>query len=755
MRKVISLDGDYKLYSFETNKAPTHPSQLTGRCIPAQVPGNVELDFVRAGLLPDPYVGDNVRLARALERRDFWYVREFNLPAEYLSEEIILRFEGVDTIAEYFINGMRIGESGNMFVSQVFRAEKYLHAGENELAIHIFSPIEYSKQFEILPQNVAFAECYESLHVRKAAHSYGWDILPRAVSAGIWRSVSLEVISDAEIGEVYLSTARVEGNLAVLVCSVQATLPDEVYGRCKLNISGVCGEHSFEYEYPFLHCGCTVYPYVNGAKLWQPAGYGFPHLYDICVKILYEGKIIAKKNLRFGIRKAELLFSEEIGEKGVFEFRVNGKRIRCRGANWTPLDIYHSRDREKIADAVQNFVDANCNLIRVWGGGVYEDEKFFELCDEKGLMVWQDFMLACHGYPMTEEFLRTISQEVSVVVRRIRNHPSLVLYCGSNETDWAYVCVGLDPNRDPVTRKTIPDAIFSIDPYRSYLPSTPYFSEISFREHGGRFFLDLEEIERERRSLPEEHFWWHRDDFLRFAGQDHQFISEIGFSGSPSKTSLDRMLPKGWHYEDNDFWREHSFPTETTRSTGYEYLFKGVPDSEEDRIRASRLYQAEAYKFVVETSRIREKVNGIVLWNMRDGYPVFASSLVDYYGEKKPAFFAVKMSFEPLQCFVAVEDKDLVIRVVNDFPEERNVQLKIWDGDAAVLFEGELTLSGDSRIEVLRKKRSECQVVFSRISVNGKAIENYRYIYENKIDYMDYLKNCGEIYGETVHEKDI
>ena len=740
MTNKILLNGQYALYTFSRGTAPTTPADLYGEPIFATVPGNIVTDYVANGLLPDVYVADNIDNARALENSDFWYVKEFEYTLNPSARKVSLVIDGVDCIAEYFVNGTKVGASDNAFVAHSFDVTNVVSVGTNTLAVHIFSAAEHAKQYKISPYNVAFDGCYESLNVRNSAASYGWDILPRALSAGIWKDVYLCETIGAESDDVYIATARVASDVAVLVLSVNVDLPDEYYGKCKLTVCGKCDDSEFNYVYPFSFNGATVYSYVRNPKLWYPAGSGEQNLYDITVSVLCDGQTLCSKTLRYGIRTAKLVFGDEVGGDGDFYVEVNNKKIRIRGVDHTPIDVFHSRDLSKTAQVVSDIVDLNCNLVRIWGGGVYENDLFYDLCDQKGILVWQDIMLASHAYPQTDEFQAKIATETKAIAKRIRNHSCLLNWCGSNETDWAYVCVGLQPNDDKITRKVIADALFEVDPYRSYLPSTPYFSRKFVSCYGGKFYLDLPEITEQRRALPEEHYWWHRNDFKCFVDQHHKFIAEIGYGGAPSDELLNRVLPSGWKFDCDIGWKNHSYPTEDKRTTGIEYLFTNVPQTNADLAEASRLYQAEAYKFIVEKSRINGSCNGIVLWNLRDGYPILASSLVDYDGWRKPSYKYVAASYEPLQCLFEVTDSGVDAYVVNDGVFVGNAKLVITSGNGKTLFDGTVAVSSGGIVRVVSLDVVEGETLTSLLVFDNNSVQNFAYVYKNKIDYVKYKR---------------
>lgn len=743
----IDLNGVYRLYTYDYQNAPSHPDELEGAYIQGAVPGNVELDYQVTGKLKDVFQAQNAKAAQDLEWKDFWYVKEFDMP-EVPENELWLHFEGVDTIAEYFLNGIKIGESDNMLIGHDFNVTDAVRHGENTLAIHIHSAMAYAKQFEIRPYNVAFPGCYESLHIRKSAMNYGWDISPRLLSAGIWKDVWLEVRDQARFKDVYLTTASVYEDVAILVLSVNAEIPDDYMGRCKLLVSGRCDDGNFSAEYPMPFNNTTVYPYVKNAKLWWPNGMGEQNLYDIQLQIVCNDVVITEYTLRYGIRKAELKFGEAVGDEGNFALYINNKLCRCRGANWVPISLLHSQDKDGYEEAVRNFKDSNCNMVRVWGGGVYEQDAFFDLCDEYGIMVWQDMMLACHAYPMTENFYKAMQLECEAVAKRIRNHPSLVLYCGGNETDWSYVCVGLDPNDDKISRGAIKDTLYQFDPYRAYLPSTPYFSREFIKKNGGRFYLDLDEIKRERTSLPQEHYWWHREDFLEVREHNHKFISEIGYSGASNGTEMNQYLPEGWTFDNDAAWQDHSYPTEGSRQCGMNYLFTDVPDNDKDKILASQFYQAEAYKFVVELCRMRSYQNGILLWTMRENWPSFSSAMVDYYGKQKKSFYAVKNANEPIQCMIDIYADRVTAYLINDRLDGKAYTVTISDERGNTLYSGEVMTSAETpvtEIGPLQLKREK--VLLTKVTDGEKEIRNYRYVYDKKISYTEYRKLYETVFG--------
>ena len=725
--KVMKLDGDCLLYAYKSGAAPLVPEEITGEGIPSHIPGNVEIDLMNAGLLPDIYYGANVERAREYELYDWWYVTEFSIDELPKGKDVFLVFDGVDTYAEYFLNNVKIGESDNMLIPFEFAVDDCIKQGKNRLAVHIFSTLKKSENFEVNPLEVAEWECFESLRARRSAHSYGWDIFPRVISAGIWRSVRLEFKEKTRIENVYLATVFVKENLAGLAFHYELKMPAEQFRGYHVRVRGVCKGHNFDFSYPVTYKAATKFPYVENPILWWPNGMGEANLYDVTVS-LCDGNdnVIDGKTLVFGIRHVRLERSDFIGKKG-FGLYVNNLPAFCKGANWVPLDVLHSKDAAKYEQAVTEYVQNNSNMVRVWGGGVYEDEAFFELCDRHGIMVWQDIMLSCHAYPQDEGFSKQLQTEVERFVRRVRNHPSLVLYCGSNETDWIYFCTGQNPNDDVLTRKVIPEAIRKNDPYRAYYPSTPLFSEAYVADMGGRFLVDLQDIEASRVKLPEEHYWWHRDDYETFKEQKHCFVGEIGYSGCPSLESLKQCMAVHALTAENEYladaWKYHDYSTDGDIRHATEYYFGKLPETMEDFVLSSQISQAEAYKFLIEQARLkRPYTTGILLWNMRDGWPAYNSALVDYYGRKKLAYTYVKQSQQPV---VFIMDQNMAGYVCNDTLEKVEGKFLIFDAAGKLLEEGKFSVGANQNVKAGDFCKLKNKSLILALDIQGQIIYNH------------------------------
>jgi beta-mannosidase len=675
--------------------------------IPANVPGNFELDLQRAGLLPDPFFGMNMRKVNDLEDRHVYYFRRFSAAPEEETRPVLV-FEGLDTYADVFLNGELIASCDNMLITQEIPLGGKLKAGENELFVHIRPAVLEALKYEYPPCMAAHIVGYEALYARRAQHSYGWDIMPRAISAGIWRPVSVEMRPKVRLESAYLATQSLtedhsEAELRFCASSSAEPLP---FGRYEVEVSGVCGGSGFSAR-AFSHCPKAIRVRgirVKNPMLWWPRGYGMPSLYDVTVSLLCDGRVVDTMKFRHGIRLVELQRTSTTDESGSgeFVFRVNHERVFMRGSNWVPLDAFHSRDTERLERAFALAVELDCNILRCWGGNVYESDRFFDLCDEHGVCVWQDFAMGCAIYPQDKEFKGRLEREARSVVRRLRRHPSLILWAGDNECDSAFHWHGLgDPNRNSITRELLPGIVWEEDPARQFLPSSP--------------FIDDEVWKRGERYIPEQHLWGPRDsfksDFYRMSTA--HFASEIGYHGCPSPASIGKFISKDklWPWRGNDEWRLHaSCPSpdflgddqdsrNALMAKQVKELFGAVPNDLETFSFASQCVQAEAKKFFIEMFRSAMwRRTGIIWWNLLDGWPQFSDAIVDYYFGKKRAYDYIKRAQRHI-CLMFREPSNFRLQLAasNASLEPSNIKFSVRDAET-----GETLISGEKRAEANR-----------------------------------------------------
>lgn len=731
--KKYSLNGAYTLYYADEQE---NPSGMAGmESVPAVIPGNVEIDLMNAGKLPDIFFGNNVKLLRPYEFYRWRYVRAFEAPALEAQERAFLHFQGVDCVADYYLNGEKFGQSENALIDHRFDVTGLLKPGENSLAVELHSPVLYAASKPVDAYCTHLPDNYESLRLRKAPSCYGWDIMPRTLSAGLWRDVDLEIEGQNEFESLFLATRALEKEGALITCAFRFRTDTPRFEGLSLRLTGtVNGAIGFMEERPLRFVAGRFDFTVKNPKLWWPAGYGPASVYDVRAEVLREGRAIASLDTVLGIRTVKLERTDVTDSyQGEFCFHVNGEKILCKGSNWVPADALHSRDAARYEKMLSLWTDTGCNMLRCWGGNVYEDHPFYDYCDRHGIMIWNDFTMACGVYPLDEEFLKVIREEAERVVEKLRNHPSIVLWSGDNECDALMLMLsGQDPNWNRITREVLPQVVHRLDPYREFLPSSPYISPAATR-----LSRDYSEIEN---LLPEAHLWGPRDYFKSafYANSQTHFASETGYHGCNSLSSIKNFISaeKLWPWQDNDEWLTHAAEMNGPKGP-FSYRIKLMADqihelfgfdaeNLEDFILASQISQAEAKKFFIETTRAKKwRRTGVIWWNIIDGWPQFSDAVVSYDFVKKLAYYYIKRSQQPL-CLMMSEPENWHIRLMagNDTLTDRAGTCNVWDGDTGeILYDGEFFAKANqtSEIEPLRVSHGDQRLLLMRWTANGET----------------------------------
>ena len=694
--------------------------------IPASVPGAFELDLVNAGKLEDPYYGDRVIALRKTEHLHLWYFTSFDL-IEKEGMDAFLFFGGIDTASEIFLDGVLIGTTENMLIPHRFPLDG-ITPGTHELVVHIIPAAVYARQFDMPLGRNAQPYNADSLVLRKAPYMYGWDIMPRIVSAGLWKPVSVTYLPKTRIRDYYMTTVSVNtaDETAKLRFAAQIHTDEDLLNDFTLRIEGVCGDSSFLGEATVFGSMVRIGLTVNRAKFWMPKNYGEPMLYDVTVTLLKDGTVYDTVQLRFGIRIIELDRTSLAGDEGEFCFKVNGQKIFALGTNWVPTDAFPARQEAFDRRGLEMLEDLGCNMVRCWGGNIYPDEALYDFCDEHGILVWQDFALACGIYPNDERLCRMIREEATEIVRTYRNHASLALWSGDNECDEFQVGYAprvngrsanrIDPNENRLTREILPEVIRDHDFTRPFLPSSPYIDKVVFHA---------------KKVSAEAHLWGPRDFFKGkyYSTSPAHFASETGYHGCPSPASLARFIPKE-HLEaygnteicSDRYWLTHAACMEPVPGATYSYriplmtkqverIFGETPTSLSRYALASQISQAEAKKYFIERFRISKwRRTGILWWNLIDGWPQISDAIVDYYGCKKLAYSYIKRSQKPFSMMVD-EPKDgvLTLYAVNDTREAQTVSYTVTDlSSGDVILSGSVTAGADlsARVASFPERRS-------------------------------------------------
>ena len=743
MKQLMNLNGDWTLYvapnatvkQAELDAVTAAELEQSGFTkVPAQVPGNFELDLQRAGLFPDPFWGTNPLLCQKEENKHLWYTKRFTVQ-DLPDGEPYLRFEGIDTFAEIYLNGSWIGSCDNMLIEHEYAADG-LRLGENELVVHIFPTAIVAREYEGNILNGGQKYNLDSIHIRKAPYMFGWDIMPRTVSGGLWRSVTLTVKPTSRLEEFYITTAKVdmEKNVASLAIYTRLVTDEDLLNEFELVVTGQCGDSKFEQSIKFWSANRAASITLPQPKLWWPRNAGEQNLYEVETKLYLRGELCDTYTTRLGIRTVALDRTSVIDENGngKFEFIVNGKKIFILGTNWVPLDAFPSQNEKRLQQALEMVEDIGCNMVRLWGGNVYECDAFYDWCDEHGIMLWQDFIMGCAYYPQYREFQEALREEAIVAVKRLRSHASLVLWAGDNECD-ALCGRDLNPNDNVLTRKVLPEVLMTYDPYRPFLPSSPYVDEEAYAT---------------KRPLSEQHIWGPRNYFKSsyYLNATCRFASETGFHGCPSPDSLKKYIGKEHLWPNikesgrpDEEWTVHAASMEIEDVSPYEYrislmnrqvveLFGQAPKGTDQNVRetrnslelarlfhsqvmdmfgtgeagldgfakASQIFQAEAFKFIIERFRIRKATHGgLIWWNLVDGWPQISDAVVDYYFCKKLAYDYIANSQQPLcLMFDEPENGRITLYAPNDLPVAQDFTYTVTR-----VSDGQTVLSGSSTVE--------------------------------------------------------
>lgn len=698
--KRFYLNGKWKLFG-----RPEGNSDFKNIEMEATVPGNVQLDLSRAGYLPDDlFMGENILETEKYEGYEWWYETEFEAPVE--RERVFLVFRGVDTLAEYYLNGNKIGESDNMLIPHEFEVGGLLKNGKNTLSVHLSSVTEYENREDFDIKNV-LASWFPVAQtpVRNVPHCYGWDIMPRSVNSGIWRDVYLEVRDEIRFAQTFFEFTGKNLRFAyVLDCKT------EDIKKLEIEISASSGESRAYARFAIREKAgrSPTFIALSNPKLWWPRGYGEPSVYDGVIRIFKSGELVHEEGTSFGLRTVELQRTDSTnGKNGCFRFVINGKEILCKGSNWVPLDVFHSRDAQRYERALELVSDIGCNILRCWGGNVYEDHKFFDFCDRQGIMVWQDFAMACNSYPQNDKFYKKIEAESKSVIREYRQHPSIILWSGDNEIDFMHAVFGVDPSMNRITREVLPRVVFANDSNRPYLASSPYISN--------------EVFENRLSGLPEDHLWgpraYYKGDYYKNSAA--HFVSETGYHGMPALESVKKFITpeRLWPYHNNPEWILHSSDQKGNdgrvmlMERQVRTMFGAVPECIDDYILASQITQAEAKKYFIERIRVaRPYKSGVIWWNLLDGWPQMSDAVVDYYFKKKLAYEYIKRSQEPfILAFGELEGTTHNLYACNDTLKSVSGTYRVTDAETDDLVcEGSFTVA-ENTSSVIRTLYGEYQ----------------------------------------------
>ena len=612
-------------------------------CIPekemeARVPGSVYGTLLEKGLIPDPYFRENELTATKLMENDFEYRREFDVTDECLSADgLFLVLEGIDTLSDIYLNEEKIGSTDNMHLCYEFDVLHRLKKQNNVLRVVLHSPIRYIREENEKIYCGGSEECMEGFpHLRKAHCMFGWDWGPRLPDAGIFRPVYLRKVDKARIDSVYITQEHKDGKVTLSfktdIINLTRSLTD-----LRITVTSPRGK-----EYLQQADGSIL---IEDPQLWWPNGYGEQPLYTVKAELSEGGVRLDTWERKIGLRTVTVDTGEDKwGHR--FAHKVNGQLIFAMGADYIPEDNLLSRVTEKrTAKLLSDCKEAHYNTIRIWGGGYYPDDYFYEICDELGLLVWQDFMFACASYELDEAFDHNIREEIRQNVRRLRHHACLALWCGNNEMETQTLDKCWKPSAKQVAdyikifEYIIPSVVKEEDPNAFYWPSSP--------SSGGNYDNPWDE------NRGDAHYWdvWHGGKpFTEYRKFYFRYLSEFGFQSFPClKTVESFTLPE----DRNIFSRVMEMHQRNRAANGkiIEYLAQTYryPSDFDRLLYASQLLQAEAIRYGVEHfRRYRGRCMGTIVWQLNDIWPVASWASIDYFGRWKALHYAEKKMFAPI-----------------------------------------------------------------------------------------------------------
>lgn len=657
--------------------------------LPARVPGCVHTDLLRNGIIPDPFYGTNEHDLQWIDKKDWEYNTSFEISDELLAEPRLgLVFDGLDTYADVFVNGKAVLAADNMFRSWRIDVKECLMPGSNDIRILFRSPIQedlpkLEKLGYALPASNdqsevgGLGEKRVSIFARKAPYHYGWDWGPRFVTSGIWRECRIETWSEAVIRDVYIHQEYVTASVARIKAIVDVEANDDFEGTLILTAAGQQWETTSQ-----LTSGSNTIELaleIKDPKLWWCRGLGEPNMYEFQVELQAMQRSVAQASVKTGLRSVRLV--QEPDRAGAsFYFELNGTSVFAKGANHIPNDSFLTEvTAERYRHEIASAAESNMNLLRVWGGGIYEEDIFYELCDEYGLMVWQDFMFACSMYPGDEAFLNSVRLEAEENVTRLRNHPSIVLWCGNNEIDsaWAHydekagwgwkrhyshdIREKIWRDYEAIFHEILPEVVGTCAPGAEYWPSSPLVS----------LSRDKNQHSNSGTKSGDIHYWgvWHNtepfDNYNVYVGR---FMSEYGFQSFPEPKTVRTYA------EESDMELESKVMLAHQKNGAGNRLIKSYmdqymhePKDFNSFLYMSQMQQAEAMKMAIEAHRRNKPYcMGTLYWQMNDCWPVASWAGMDYLGRWKALQYVAKRSFRDV-CLAVVQKEDNVsVHLISD-----------------------------------------------------------------------------------------
>lgn len=664
----------------------------------ARVPGTVHQDLLDHGRLPDPFYGMNEQKVQWVEKEDWLYRTVFTVTADQLkSDAAWLTFEGLDTYADVYLNGSLLLKADNMFVGHKLAVKDVLREGENRLMIRFRSPVEETApQWDTdgfnYPADNDHSEKRMSVYTRKAPYSYGWDWGIRLATSGIWRPVKLTFCNGAAIDDFFVRQQEVTEQVAKVDNQLEINNVTSTPKEAQVKVVYAYGEQADTLTRTVVlqpgKNSLSMPAWIEKPHLWMPNGWGDPALYTFTATVSVDGKEVASREEAIGLRSIRVVMEDDKDGKS-FYFEVNGKPMFAKGSNYIPGDaLLPNMTGERYARLFEDIRAANMNMVRVWGGGIYEDDRFYEEADRNGILVWQDFIFACTTYPHDPTFLKRVSEEAVYNMRRLRNHASLAMWCGNNEIYegmryWGWkdkyspvVWKEMTEGYDVLFRQLLPELVEANDPGRFYMHGSPY------EANWGR---------PESWKIADSHNWgtWYgQKPFESLDTEIPRFMSEYGFQAFPEMKTI-RMFASPEDYElESPVMNAHqkasigNFLIKKTMA-----LYYKVPEKFEDLIYAGLILQGQGMRHGIEAHRRhRPYCMGSLPWQLNDSWPVVSWSSIDYYGNWKAMHYQIRRAFAPVLVDAIKEGNNLSYYIMSDrlTDEELTLNLELMDFNGKV-----------------------------------------------------------------------
>jgi len=698
---------------FEINENWMFKATDDSTWLPASVPGCVHTDLLNNGIIEDPFYRLNEHDLQWIDKKDWEYITTFKIDKSILKKDVVeLKLKGLDTYAIVYLNSQLILEADNMFIKWEVSCKEHLKIGDNSLIIVFQSPIKKGlEKRKNLGYYLPGAENDQSelggvgdkktcVFTRKAQYHYGWDWGPRLVSSGIWQEIELNVWNKAKLTDVNIIQEELTEKEAILNSKIEI----ESIEKTEVNIRYLIDSVLVTEKGASLVTGknaINIPISIENPKLWWTNGLGEQKLYNIEIQIYDGSKLLSTQSKNIGLRTIDVVQKPDSVGKS-FYFKLNGHPVFMKGANYIPQDVFLSRvSDDDYENLIKSAVDANFNMLRVWGGGIYEKEIFYDLCDKYGILVWQDFMFACAMYPGNNEFLENVEKEAIQNVKRLRNHPCIALWCGDNEILSAWNRWGWKENvlenqgqnivnkvwkaYDDIFHNILPKVVKQYDPQKLYWSSSPSsgFGKLENGKSGDNHYWGV---------------WWAKEPFSKYKEEIPRFMSEYGFQSFPELNSVKKYAKK----EDWDIYSEvmKSHQRSSIGNVTIEEYMKRDYRNPKDFpmfLYVNHVLQAEGIKTAIEAHRRNMPFcMGSLYWQLNDCWPVASWSGIDNYGNWKAMHYFVKKAFNDILVSPDIENNKLKIYVVSDKLENTYGKLKL----SIIDFDGNNLWNKEKEIEI-------------------------------------------------------